>query len=150
VRSGPVVGKSVQFIQLRILQRHWHDHHYTLSDFGILNHFHRRGIDVSEDVARFEVLRECAFKLETRVSGEMAESYDFDSHVRSFFAASEFLHLARKAVRDETGSVGIPFVAVVGANPPAVRVAVQANKDGARSVASVVAALPCVGMTLND
>lgn len=54
---------------------------------------------------------------------------------------SEFLHLARKPVRYETGSVGIPFALVEGANPFGVRVAVLADINGAGSVALVVAAL---------
>jgi hypothetical protein len=54
---------------------------------------------------------------------------------------SEFLHLAPRAVRDETGSVGIPLVAVKAANPLGIRVAVLADVNGARSDASVIAAL---------
>src|ERR1035438_3714281 len=81
---GSVVGKGVNLLKLRIFQRHWHDHRDALADFGVRNHFHCLGVEVSEDVPLFEVLRECAFKLETRVSDEMAESYDFDSHVCSF------------------------------------------------------------------
>ncbi|MGD0181742.1 MAG: hypothetical protein ABSC15_18180, partial [Terriglobales bacterium] len=52
---------------------------------------------------------------------------------------SEFFHLTLKPVRYETGSVGIPSVAVVVAYP--VRVAVLADENGARSVAFVVAAV---------
>src|ERR1700733_542775 len=75
-----VVGESVQFLQFRILQRHWHDHRDALSDFGKLDNLHRVWIKVSDYLPNFEVLRECAFKLETLVCDEMAESYDFDSH----------------------------------------------------------------------
>jgi hypothetical protein len=54
---------------------------------------------------------------------------------------SEFLHLARKPVRDEAGSVGIPFALVETANPVGIRVAVRTDVNGARSVALVVAAV---------
>lgn len=47
--------------------------------------------------------------------------------------------MARKAVREETGSVDIPFVAVKAANPLGIRVAVLADVNGARSVAFVAA-----------
>jgi hypothetical protein len=49
--------------------------------------------------------------------------------------------LARKAVRDETGSVGTPFVAVKAANPLGIRVAVLPNVDHPQSGTSVVAAV---------
>jgi hypothetical protein len=49
--------------------------------------------------------------------------------------------LARKPVRDKTGSVGIPFALVENANPVGFRVAVLADVNGARSVALEVAAV---------
>jgi hypothetical protein len=51
------------------------------------------------------------------------------------------LHLTRKPVRNETGSVGIPFALVEDANPVGIRVAVRADKDRSRFVALVVAAV---------
>ena len=50
-------------------------------------------------------------------------------------------HCARKPVRDEASTLGVPFVAVVAAYPLAVRVAVLADENGARSGAVDVAAV---------
>ena len=55
--------------------------------------------------------------------------------------SSEFLHVAQKAVREETGTVGVPLVVVVDAYPFSVRVAVLADENGARSLAFHVAAV---------
>ena len=54
---------------------------------------------------------------------------------------SEFLHLARKPVRDERGSVGIPSALVDSANPVGIWVAIRAEKDCSRLFALVVAAI---------
>jgi hypothetical protein len=65
----------------------------------------------------------------------------FTSHFSIILLSSDFLHLARKPFRDDTGSVGIPFVTVVLAYPLGIRVAVLTNENDARSVALVVAAV---------
>jgi hypothetical protein len=54
---------------------------------------------------------------------------------------SEFLHLARKPLRVESSTVGVPQVEMMNANPRATRVAALADVNGARSVAFVVAAV---------
>jgi len=53
---------------------------------------------------------------------------------------SEFLHLARKPVREEAITLGVPQVEVIEANPVSVRVSVHADVDRARFEAVDIAA----------
>jgi len=79
----PVIVERVHFLKFGILKRDWHDHRDALSDFGISDHLQSFWIDVSDDVPGSKVFQECTLKLETRVSDEMAESYDLHSHASS-------------------------------------------------------------------